>query len=238
MYFMISLSCMLLIISSYLFEAFMIIPQKILISPDNLWFTYIINAIYGIFTGVLTGLAIAYYEYRQQIYFDLYNYIKQSKECTHVLMQMLTEKNYSLCLFQISQYNNSVNGTFIIRKLRKNNAEILSTIENIKQYMQAVNFEINQINSYANTVNLLKKQLNEISTEFLTALCNSETRENLSTDIDESLRQKNDLDKKIILTEEHIQICSERCNDKLKELENLYLQLYNLVNSCRNIFVI
>lgn len=238
MYLILSIICFIVIVTLYLIEAFLIHPS---ITPGNsnpLWFSYISSIVYGIFTGLLTGLAISFYEYRQQIYLDFYTYIKNTRECVTITQKMLLQKNYDLCLFQIEQYNDSVKDTFIIRKLRKNNAEIHNTIESIKKAMSDINISITQINNTSNIVAMHTKQANDLPNVFMLSFDPDMPDNQLKFSLLEIRESQKKIEAKIKNATDANQIFINQCSQKLKEVEALYISLYNHINKARSIFLL
>ena len=238
MYLVLSLICFIIIVSLYLVEIFIIHPTITSGHSNHLWFSYVNNIIYGIFTGVLTGLAISFYEYRQQIYLDIYTYIKDTRECVTITLKLLYQKDYNLCLLEIEKYNQSVKDTFIIRKLRKKNVEIYNTIEKIKKDMKDLNHSITQINNDSNSLSLLNKQSNDLMKSFFLTCDSSAFDEQLKASLLDIKKKQKKIESKIGIATSANQIPINKCVKQLKEVESLSISLYDQVNKACGIFLL
>lgn len=233
-----TLICLILIFLVYIVDIFVIKPEKIVIGPDNLWYDYIKDSLFGIFTGVLTGFAISFYEYKQQVYFDLYSYIKQTKSCINNVQNMLVGKNYGLCVSQITQYQDAIKEVVVIRKLKKNNELILSLAENIKQTISKLYTEVNTLHNEANTIHLYYKQFEDINKELI------KKGNEAGADIDckklflEAQEKRQNLKRTINIHEENLKARTENCMPILNEIEQASQELYDFLSSSRSIFVV
>lgn len=226
-----------LIVLTYFVDIFLIKPKKLMIEPENLWFEYAKSALFGIFTGLLTGLAITFYEYRQQIYSELYSYIKLNREYMSSIQNVLSLKNYSLCMLQITQYQNTAKSIFVIRKLRKNNEQIVNLINEIKRNVSDVYLELSKLNnefqSYLRDRGLIESQ-NE---ELIILCCTSNPNPERAVSIQALQEQKQTTKEKLRISEEHLETLSNNCKKILEVIEEKNQTLYEYVNNCRHVFI-
>lgn len=238
LYFILTLVCLFVIIGMYCIDIYIINPIYTVHPSKFVWFSYLKDIMYGIFTGALTGLIISFYEYRQQIYSDIYLFIRNTRSCISVIEKMLILGNYDLCIFEIDQYNNSIKDLFVIRKLRKNNEQIYTTIKSIKQATTQLRPSIEKINNESKSISRLNKSNEDIRNSFIDGFNLRMSNQQLKSELDKMKKKLTDNEKRLIIMDEGLQVLISQCTEELAQIEDLALSLYNFVNKSRRIFIL
>lgn len=238
LYAILALAFCALIVISYILDVFLIRAENIIIKPDYLWFEYVKSTLFGIFTGLLTGLAISFYEYKQQIYSELYSYIKLNRDSMSSIENVLISKEYSLSLLRIAQYQNEEKSFFVIRKLRKNNEQIVKLINEIKRDVSNIYSELSKLNNeYQNCIRH-RQQIESQNEELISLCCTKVQKTEIVDNIKALQKQRQAIKNTLIILEESLESHSNKSIQILKEIEKKNLTLYEYVNNCRQIFVL
>lgn len=208
------------------------------IESTNKWFEYIKNILFGIFTGILTGLAISFYEYRQQIYSDFYTYIKQTNDCIKNVQRMITSKNYPLCIVQIESYKDTVKSSFVIRKLRRNNERVVRVIKQMFNNTDTVYEKLNEAFKISHSIALYDKQTKELYQQLLNKCSESLSEDERVKAVQKMKIDKDTIDKNLRVLEDSLESSVESCEQLLIALEKRNMELYAYVNNSKNIFLL
>ena len=233
MYAIIAILSLLIIIACYFVELQLKKP-----GDQNSLLEYIKGILFGIFAGALTGFATAFYDYRQQVFSDLYFYIKQTRDCVNLVRNCGLSRYFQSCSFQIIQYQDSVSSIFAIRKLRYNNEKIINLLTEIKNDFQKAYSECNNLEKEYNSLLLIQEQLKETTEKLIEVYGSKTSKDNFEEIIAEKRKDIDNLNKIIKLDEEKLEVLWKKIDLLLDNIFDKSQKLYEYVNCSRKIYYI